>query len=187
VPKADIRTAAVFLFDHLVGAGEHRGRDGNTHRLRRLGADDQLELVRLDDGEVRRLRTFQKPSDLVSREGIKVRNGDAIARKASGFHHIAELADRWDVRREAQLPKVAPKAVHWRGNDIHTFGSTRPECLKGRHMYRQRAANAKDRAAQAKNPSIKSAFEQVAADWIALAEQVERIDRGKSSVPRRKK
>ena len=42
--------------------------------------------------------------------------------------------------------------------------------------YRQRAEDAKHRAAQAKDPSIKSAFEHVAAGWIALAEQVERID-----------
>jgi hypothetical protein len=45
--------------------------------------------------------------------------------------------------------------------------------------YRQRAAEAKDRAAQAQDPSIKSAFENVAAGWVALADQVERIDREK--------
>jgi hypothetical protein len=37
-------------------------------------------------------------------------------------------------------------------------------------------AEAKDRAAQARDPSVKSAFENVAAGWIALADQVERID-----------
>jgi hypothetical protein len=40
-------------------------------------------------------------------------------------------------------------------------------------MCRQRAADAKNRAAQAKDPS------NVAAGWLALAEQVERIDREK--------
>jgi hypothetical protein len=34
--------------------------------------------------------------------------------------------------------------------------------------------------AQSRNPLIKSAFENVAAGWVALAEQVERIDRDKS-------
>jgi hypothetical protein len=48
--------------------------------------------------------------------------------------------------------------------------------------YRQRAAEAKDRAAQTKEPSIKSAFEDVAAGWVALAEQVERIERRESAV-----
>ena len=46
-------------------------------------------------------------------------------------------------------------------------------------MYRQRADDAKHRAAQAKDPSIKSAFEHVTAVWAALADQVERIDREK--------
>jgi hypothetical protein len=36
-------------------------------------------------------------------------------------------------------------------------------------VYRQKAADAKDRAAQAKNPSIKSAFEEVANGWLLLA------------------
>jgi hypothetical protein len=48
--------------------------------------------------------------------------------------------------------------------------------------YRQRAAEAKDRATQAKDSSIKSAFENVAAGWVALAEQVERIDAEKSPI-----
>jgi hypothetical protein len=47
-------------------------------------------------------------------------------------------------------------------------------------VYRQKAADAKDRAAQAKNPSIKSAFEEVAKGWLQLAEQVEWIDRQRS-------
>jgi hypothetical protein len=42
--------------------------------------------------------------------------------------------------------------------------------------YRQRAADAKNRAAQAKEESIKDRLERLAADWIALAEQAERID-----------
>jgi hypothetical protein len=49
-------------------------------------------------------------------------------------------------------------------------------------LYRERAAEAKDRAAQARDPFIKSAFENVAAGWVALAEQVERIDREKFSL-----
>jgi hypothetical protein len=46
--------------------------------------------------------------------------------------------------------------------------------------YRQRAAEAKDRAAHTGEPSIKSAFLDVAAGWIVLAEQAEWIDRDKS-------
>ena len=47
-------------------------------------------------------------------------------------------------------------------------------------VYRQKAAEAKQSAAQAKNPSIKSAFEEVARGWLLLAEQVEWMDSPKS-------
>jgi len=44
-------------------------------------------------------------------------------------------------------------------------------------MYRQRTADAKERAAQAKDPSIKIAFEYEAAFWLGLAEQLDWIGR----------
>jgi hypothetical protein len=44
-------------------------------------------------------------------------------------------------------------------------------------MYRQKATDAKNRAAQARNPFTKSAFEEVAACWRVLAEQMEWIDK----------
>jgi hypothetical protein len=47
--------------------------------------------------------------------------------------------------------------------------------------YRQRAAEAENCAAQTSNPSIKSAFEEVARGWLLLAEQTEWIERQRSS------
>jgi hypothetical protein len=47
--------------------------------------------------------------------------------------------------------------------------------------YRHRAAEAKNRAAQTKSLSIKSAFEEVARSWLQLAEQMEWLDRQGSS------
>jgi hypothetical protein len=44
------------------------------------------------------------------------------------------------------------------------------------HGFRQRAAEAKQSAVKAKNPSIKREFEEVAAGWLVLAEQMEWID-----------
>jgi hypothetical protein len=48
-------------------------------------------------------------------------------------------------------------------------------------IYRQRAAEAKQSAAQAKNPSIKSAFKEVARGVARTAEQMEWMDNQKSS------
>jgi hypothetical protein len=41
--------------------------------------------------------------------------------------------------------------------------------------YRERATDARRRAAQAREPTIKSAYESMARDWAALAEQAEWI------------
>jgi hypothetical protein len=54
-------------------------------------------------------------------------------------------------------------------------------------MYRQKAAQAKESAAKARNPSMKRAFEEVAAGWLVLAEQMEWIDSQKASAPQTEK
>src|SRR5262249_13180189 len=56
-------------------------------------------------------------------------------------------------------------------------------CISSRSdEYRQRAVEAKNRAAQTSSPSIKSAFEDVARGWLLLAEQLEWIERQRSSL-----
>ena len=40
-------------------------------------------------------------------------------------------------------------------------------------MCRQKAAEAKNRAAEASNPHVKSAFKEVACGWLVLAEQMQ--------------
>ena len=52
---------------------------------------------------------------------------------------------------------------------------------KSVNVYRQRAAEAEYRAAQAKNPFIKSAFEEATTIWLVLAQQTEWIDSQKAS------
>jgi hypothetical protein len=44
-------------------------------------------------------------------------------------------------------------------------------------MYRQKASEAKQSAARAKNPSLRRAFEEVARGWLVLAEQIAWIDK----------
>jgi hypothetical protein len=50
-------------------------------------------------------------------------------------------------------------------------------------MYRQNAAEARQRARQTRDPSIKTAFEEVARGWLLLAEQLEWMDSRKASIP----
>jgi len=47
------------LFDHLVGAGEHGGRNRYAQRLRGSSIDDQLKLSRLLDRQIARLVSFR--------------------------------------------------------------------------------------------------------------------------------
>ena len=49
----------------------------------------------------------------------------------------------------------------------------------------KRAADAKQRAAQAKDLSAKRAFQEVAAAWLVLAERMEWIDSQKAPTPQR--
>jgi hypothetical protein len=49
-------------------------------------------------------------------------------------------------------------------------------------MYRQKA---KQSAARARNPFIKSAFEEVARGWLVLAEQIAWMENQKVSTPER--
>jgi hypothetical protein len=45
------------------------------------------------------------------------------------------------------------------------------------------AAECRKRAAQASNPSIKSAYQEVARGWLLLAEQMEWMDRQEEASP----
>jgi hypothetical protein len=49
-------------------------------------------------------------------------------------------------------------------------------------MCREKAAEARQRATQTRSPSIKSEFEGVARGWLLLAEQMEWIERQRSSL-----
>jgi hypothetical protein len=50
-------------------------------------------------------------------------------------------------------------------------------------QYRRRGIEAQQRAAQAIEPLVREAFEEVSRDWFALAEQVEWLDRYRHPAP----
>jgi hypothetical protein len=51
--------------------------------------------------------------------------------------------------------------------------------------YRRLAIAARLRAAQAVDPSVKAAFEEVSSNWLALAEQVEWLQRNNGHMEER--
>jgi len=54
------------------------------------------------------------------------------------------------------------------------------------NWYCERAAEARRRAAETRDPSIKSAYETMAREWATLAEQVEWIENQRRSPPSKK-
>jgi len=69
VPKADILHCGRnwHLFDHLVGGGKQRRRDGQTKRLRSLEIDHQLVFGRLLNRQLTRLSAFEDAVDVFCR------------------------------------------------------------------------------------------------------------------------
>ena len=58
--------------DHLVGAGEQSGRDGEAERLSGEQIDDEIEFGRLLDWDVGRLGPTQNLVDITSRAPVQV-------------------------------------------------------------------------------------------------------------------
>jgi len=80
-----------------------------------------------------------------------------------------------------QLINAALVARFGESEEPRRLSSCSP-CMSSRSdEYRQKAAEAKNRAAQTSSRSIKRAFEEVARNWLLLAEQMELLDRQGSS------
>jgi hypothetical protein len=64
--------ANIVLLDHLVGAGQQRGWDGEAERLDRFHIDDQFELCRLLYREISRLGASEDLIDVYSSSTIHI-------------------------------------------------------------------------------------------------------------------
>ena len=80
----------LIIFDHLIGAGEQRGRHSQSEGLRRLEIDHQLESGRLDDRQVRGPCRLQDATDVDTRVVICPINGGSLAHQAARAYSRSE-------------------------------------------------------------------------------------------------
>jgi hypothetical protein len=81
-------------FDHLVGNAEQGGRHGEAEHPGGLGVDDQLELGRLHDRQVRRLRALEHATGIDAHLTIGIRQARSEAHQPAGCGEIARKGDR---------------------------------------------------------------------------------------------
>src|SRR5216683_6321581 len=119
-------------FDHLVGLGEDRWRDGEAERLRSLEIDDQLERGRLHDWQVGRLGALEDLPGINSDLATDSRDARPIADQAAGRGVFTELIDRRNgmaCRQRHDL--LAPDHQEWIGRDEERAGSLLDESGEG--------------------------------------------------------
>src|SRR5262245_7721261 len=88
------RRQVLKLFDHLVGAHEERGREGQAEGFGCLNIDKQLDFPDLLDGQISRLVALQYASGMDARLTMRLDKSPSVTHQATGDCEIARLMDR---------------------------------------------------------------------------------------------
>ena len=76
------------LFDHLVGAREEQGREGETQSFRGLHIDHQLELGRPNEGQIGRLFALEYSARLDASLAVNLVDDWPVAHQSACFDKL---------------------------------------------------------------------------------------------------
>jgi hypothetical protein len=121
------------LFDHLVGNGEQCRRDGEADRSRAVEVDHQLELGRLHNRQVRRLRALEDTRGIESDLANGVEDVASVADQPAGFGIGADRIDRRKRVARRQNGKLDAPGVEERAwTDKQSVGLLARHAREGR-------------------------------------------------------
>src|SRR5712672_3610059 len=98
-------------FDHLVGGSDQGRRNGEAEHPRGPGVDDQLELGRLHDRQIRRLRALEDAAGIDSDMTKRIRNGGSVAHQPADFGKLTQGICAGSAWRDAKLTNWARRLI----------------------------------------------------------------------------
>src|SRR3984893_12887435 len=121
------------LFDRLVGAVEQGIGYGEAEHPCGLGIDDQLELGRLHDRQLGRLRPLQDAAGIDADLTPSIRDVASVAHQPAGFSHKAICICRGDRVARRQIDQLDKSAVEKAvATDEKRIGPLAPKGCEGR-------------------------------------------------------
>src|SRR5215475_5493842 len=105
---------AAASFDHLVGAGDKRGRDSDANGLGGSRIDNKLHLRRKLYRQIGWLRTFQNPVDEIGSSTKVLTQIYAIADQTTILDVLAEIKDRGQPQRQRKSRVGGSRLLRWR-------------------------------------------------------------------------
>src|SRR5262245_20538379 len=105
--------------DHLVGAGEQRGRDFEAKRAGGGQIDDQLKLARLLYRQVGWLSTLEDFAGVDADLTVRFRRARSVTHEAASFRILAYIVDGWNRMSCRQCGKLETPAGKERIGPYH--------------------------------------------------------------------
>src|SRR5262252_3073330 len=96
------------LFDDLVGVAEQRVWDGEAERLGGLEVDDELELCRLLDWQIGRLRTLQDLVHIACSTPVHVKVVRPVRHEPTRFYKLFSQKHRREPSLARQIEQPLP-------------------------------------------------------------------------------